>query len=86
MKVIHRKKLAELGITSKSYCDQEPWPPRWGITLDGPRSKMVVDNTPKSADGDGKYHLRPARGSNESYGAFKTQREAIAGYIAMTYL
>lgn len=72
--------------------DEEPpgklnnWPPRWGITLNGPRGNMVIDHTPRDSEGDGKYHLRSKRGSDKSIAAFKTQREAIAGYLELKYI
>ena len=96
MKKVHRAKLAELGVTSEAYTnagevwsslnDDHHWPPVWGITLDGPRANMVVENTPSAYGGDGKWHLKWTKFNKKSVAVFNTQREAIAGYLQRVYL
>lgn len=93
MKKIIKEKLAELGITTESYCnagDENVWPPVWGMKITGPKGTMFIEHTPSTYDTEsrGKYLLK-----SKQYGAkkfiiasYKTQREALAGYVELKYI
>jgi len=88
MRKYRKEALKSLGIDVERYY-VEGDPPIWGIALvrDG-ATLAVVEQTPRAHDytGDGKYHVRSSRTEEgqqpaPSFGAFRTQREAIAGWV-----
>lgn len=94
MNARQKNALAEIGVETKRYCldgdyDGADWSDRrsgpiWGLGIirDG-REVAVVESTVPEVDR--RFFLRNARRGID-IGAYKTQREALAGWLRREYL